>query len=154
MEIAVGILLTAIGLVAAATFLVPDVGQYAALAVGLTCLALFAGTREYGFAVPAGIVTGIGIGLALVGVVPEEWVAPTILMSLAIGFVGSWVLGLVAVPSTSHAWPFIPAGILALAALVVATGQPEAIVYVQLAVAAVFIGAGILVVARYVRMTR
>jgi len=153
-EIAVGILLAVIGLASAIGFLVPGVALYATLMVGLTCLVLFALTREYGFAVPAGIVTGVGVGVALVNVVPEGWVAPTILLLLAAGFVGSWVLGLLAVPSTSHAWPFVPAAIIALVGIVVAIGRPEALAYVQLVVAAAFIAAGIWLVARYIRATR
>ena len=153
-EIAVGILLAAIGLASAISFFVPDVAMYSTLAVGLTCLVLFALTRQYGFAVPAGIVTGIGVGVALVESVPEEWVAPMILLSLAAGFVGSWVLGLLAVPSTAHAWPFVPAALIALIGIVLAIGEPEALTYVQLVVAAAFVVAGIWIVARYVRATR
>ena len=153
-EVAVGILLAVIGVVAGASYLVPEIGVYAALIIGLTCLALFAVTREYGFAVPAGIVTGIGVGVTLVGSVPEEWVAPTMLLSLAAGFVGAWLLGLVAVPSTSHAWPFVPAAIVAAVGVMMATGREDAIIYVQLATAAIFIVAGIWIVARYLRATR
>jgi hypothetical protein len=153
-EVAVGVLLAVIGIVSGASYLVPAIGVYAPLIIGLTCVALFAVTREYGFAVPAGIVTGVGIGVALVGSVPEEWVAPTILLALAAGFVGVWLLGLVAVPSTSHAWPFVPAAIVAVVGLMLAAGREDAIVYVQLVVAALFVVAGVWIVARYLRATR
>jgi len=153
-EIAVGFLLSVIGLVSVASYLAPEIGPYATLIVGLTCLGLFAASRGYGFAVPAGIVTGVGIGIALVGITPDEAVAPLILLSLAAGFVGSWALGLLAVPSTTHAWPFVPAAIIAAVAIILAVGTPEALVYLQLAVAGVFILAGIWMVARYIRATR
>jgi hypothetical protein len=153
-EIAIGILLAVIGLVVAVAYVVPDAAPYMPLVVGLTCVALFALTREYGFGVSAGIVTGVGVGVALTGVVPEEWVGPTILLSLAGGFVGAWLLGLAAVPSAAHAWPLVPAAILAAIGVLLATGREEALLYVQLAVAAVLVGAGIWIVARYLRATR
>ena len=152
-EIAVGVLLAAIGLVTAVTFVAPELGRYGALVIGLVLLVLFALTPESGFAVPAGIVTGVRIATALAESMSEEWVAPAVLPALAAGFVRVWVLGLLAIPSTANAWPFIPAVIVALIGGILATGREEALVYVQLLMAAIFVGAGIWIVARYLRRT-
>lgn len=152
-EIAVGILLAAIGIVTAITFALPDFGPYGPLVIGLVCVALFAVTREYGFAVPAGIVTGVGVATAVAAGLPEDWVAPAFMFAMAAGFAGIWLLGLLAIPSTAHVWPFVPAAILAVIGGLLAAGREDALVYVQLLVAAVFVVAGIWMVARYLRRT-
>jgi hypothetical protein len=152
-EIAVGVMLAAIGLVTAVTFVAPGFGAYAALVIGLVLVVLFALTREYGFAVPAGIVTGAGVATALATVLPEEAMAPAFMFALAAGFVGVWVLGLLAIPSTSHAWPFVPAAVVAVIGVLLATGREDSLVYVQLLTAVIFVVAGIWIVARYLRRT-
>lgn len=115
-EAALGIVLIVIGLAIAATWWVPDAGAYVPLAVGLGLLAMFVMTRNYGFAVPAGIVTGVGAGVAITATTDAP--GGVFLLCLAAGFASVWVLGTFATPPQHSAWPLIPGAIIATVGLV------------------------------------
>ena len=147
-EAAVGVLLIVIGLAAAASWFVPDVGIYAPLVVGLALMAAFAYTRAYGFAVPAGIVTGVGVGVVITTSTTEEWGGGPFLLCLAAGFAAVWLLGTLAQPQERNAWPFIPAGIIGTVGLIAIFGDETNLPIAQLAVAVVLIVIGVSLILR------
>src|SRR5207253_9929299 len=79
-----GLILIVIGLVFLAGQLVTNASHYVVLGVGLTFLVAFFATRNYGFLVPAGIVSGVGVGLVLMLVEPGRIGSGLLLVSLGI----------------------------------------------------------------------
>ena len=82
-----GLVLIAIGVLMLGAYVLPDVGLYVVLALGLVFLAAFVFTRAYGFLVPGGILTGLGIGVALTPYVSHGTVSGALVVgALAVGF--------------------------------------------------------------------
>lgn len=116
-----GLVLVAIGLVIIASYFVPGFGEYALLTVGIVCLVAFAMTREYGLAVAAGIVTGMGVGVILTTMATDPYDGVAFLLAFAGGFASVWVLGFFADPRETNPWPLVPAALFAAVAVTVAT---------------------------------
>ena len=140
-----GITLVAIGLIVAAGFFIEGVSQYTLVAVSLTLLASFALSREYGYAIPAGITGGLGTAVLLIAdqTFAAQYTPAVFFLSLAGGFLAVWILGLGADPRERHPWPLVPAIILGAIGLAFASGQPGAVDWVRVAIAAVIVIAGV-----------
>ena len=106
-----GAILIGLGALLLAGQVIPGAGRYVVLVIGLALLAGFFATRGYGFLVPGGIVTGVGVGILLTEANPSA--GGLFLLSLAAGFASIWVLGAMFRLREHHWWPLIPAGILA-----------------------------------------
>jgi len=113
-----GLVIAGLGLFFLAGQLEPDIGRFVTLFIGLALLAVFVVRREYGFLVPGSILTGIGIGIALEPAVTGHSQSGVMMLSLAGGFLGIWVLGSLYRVPQNHWWPLIPGGILTLIGLV------------------------------------
>lgn len=93
-----------------------DIGGWIVLLIGVGLLGAFVFTRGYGYLVPAGILTGLGVGIvaseaiALTG----EQTGGTVVLGLGLGFLSIWVIGSLLSVAESHWWPIIPGGILAV----------------------------------------
>ena len=96
----------------------PDIGRVVTMFIGLALLAVFVITREYGFLVPGSILTGIGIGIVLDSAASGEVESGVMMLALAGGFLGIWVIGSIYRLPQNHWWPLIPGGILTLIGLV------------------------------------
>jgi hypothetical protein len=107
-----GAILIGIGLAFLAGQLIPHAGDYIVVAIGLTFLAAFLVTREYGFLVPGGIVTGVGTGIVFASNLPGVEGGSLFMLSLGFGFIAIWVIGLVFRVRENHPWPLIPGLIL------------------------------------------
>jgi hypothetical protein len=118
-----GITLLIIGTIIAAGFVFDDLDRYSLLAISVTCLVAFALSREYGFAVPAGVTGGLGT---------------------AVLFITGGTFGPAATPGVL----FLSAAILGSLGVAFAAGQPGAIAFVQIGIAAVIIVAGLGLVLR------
>ena len=149
-----GITLTAIGAIVLTGFVLPEFERFSLLSISAVLLAAFALTREYGFAIPAGITGGIGTMVYLVtnGSIDTSSVTTVVFLSMAAGFAAIWLLGLAALPRTTHPWPLIPATILGLVGLAFAAQQPMALNWIQAGVALFLVVAGTAMVLR--RQTR
>lgn len=110
-----GLILIGLGAIFLLDRLVPDIGAYLPLLVGLGFLAAFLATRAYGFLIPAGIVSGVGAGIVLQRSYPEGGV---FLLALGTGFVAIWLIGALFRLREPHWWPLIPGGILITIGLV------------------------------------
>jgi hypothetical protein len=145
-----GATLATIGAIVLLGFAVPDVERYTVLAVSAVLLVAFAVTREYGFAIPAGITGGIGTMVLLVtsGTIDPTLTPAVVLLSIAGGFASIWLLGLAALPRTTHPWPLIPALILGLLGAAFAAREPGAITWIQAGVALALVVAGTAMVLR------
>jgi hypothetical protein len=119
-----GLVLIAIGVIIVLSRLVPGTGEYVLLAVGITCLIAFMLTREYGWAVAAGIICGLGVGVVLSTLFDDPSDGMVFMLSLAGGFAAVWILGFAADPPESNPWPLVPAVILAAVAISIITDTP------------------------------
>ena len=145
-----GVTLLAIGSIVLAGFLVPDLERYTLLAISAVLLGAFALTREYGFAIPAGITGGLGTMVYLVtgGSIDPALTAGVVFLSMAGGFASIWLLGLAALPRTTHPWPLVPALVLGLLGTAFAARQPGAIEWIQAGVALALVAGGAALVLR------
>ncbi len=127
-----GVVIIGIGLFFLLAQYVPDIGRWIPLLVGLAFLVAFLPKREYGYLIPGCIVSGVGVGIVLEGMVGEPWSGAVVLLSIAGGFIAIWVVSVLlraadkgwprgASEDAAKAlwWPLIPGGILALVGLVV-----------------------------------
>jgi hypothetical protein len=139
-----GATLLVIGTIVAAGFVTDAVDQYTLLAISASLLVAFGLSREYGFAVPAGITGGLGSAVLFIsaGTFGPAATAGVLFLSIAGGFASVWLLGLLAAPQERHPWPLVPAAILGSVGLAFASGQPGALSWIQVGVAALIIVAG------------
>lgn len=118
-----GLVLIGVGVLLMAGRWLPDIGEFVVLVIGLGLLALFAVTRAYGVLVPAGIVTGVGLGMVLEARLEGAAGSGLFLLSLGGGFLAIWLLGLLLRLPQNHWWPLVPGGIIALVGAIELLGQ-------------------------------
>ncbi len=129
-----GVVIIGIGVFFLLAQVIPDIGRWIPLLIGLTFLAAFIPKREYGFLIPGCIVSGVGVGVILAGVVEDPWSGAAVLLSIAGGFIAIWVVSVLlrrvdrdwprgSSRDAAQAlwWPLIPGGILTLVGLIVLT---------------------------------
>jgi hypothetical protein len=110
-----GLILIGLGAIFLLDRLVPDIGGYVPLIVGLGLFVAFLATRAYGFLIPAGIVSGVGAGILLQQTYDQGGI---FLLALGAGFASIWLIGSLFRLRENHWWPLIPGGILATIGLV------------------------------------
>jgi hypothetical protein len=113
-----GLVIAGIGLFFLAGQVEPNIDRFVPMFIGLALLAVFVVTREYGFLVPGSLITGVGIGIVLDSAATGEAESGVMMLGLAGGFLGIWVIGSIYRLSQNHWWPLIPGGILTLIGLV------------------------------------
>jgi hypothetical protein len=111
------IVVGAVGLASQYLDLSEQTGGWIVLLIGLGLLGAFVYTqRQYGYLIPGGIMTGLGIGIVASEALtfPSDEVASgAIVLGLGFGFLSIWVVGMLLRVERSHWWPLIPGGILA-----------------------------------------
>ncbi len=103
-----------------------EMWQVVLLVLGVGFLVAYFVTRNYGFLVPGGILTGIGVGILLETVVSspsEDFEAALFLVPFGLGFILIWILDTI-YTRASNWWPLIPGGIMIAVGLAVGTGGP------------------------------
>ena len=127
-----GLVIVGIGLFLLLAQVVPDIGRWIPLLLGLVFLAVFIARREYGWLIAGCIVTGVGVGVVLASTLDDPWSGASVLFSIAGGFIAIWIISALLHlaekdqpygpgPEGAKAmwWPLIPGGILTLIGLVV-----------------------------------
>ena len=130
--IVAGVVIIGIGVFFLLGQVVPNIGRWIPLLIGLLFLAAFIARREYGFLIPGCIISGVGVGVLLSESVDEQWSGAVVLLSVAGGFIAIWLVSVLlragdrewprgASRDAARAlwWPLIPGGILALVAVIV-----------------------------------
>lgn len=144
-----GIILVIVGVGLLLGQLVPDVGRYAALIVGLGLLVIFILTRNPGTLIGGCIVTGIGVGIVLDDLMPAADGQSWIPLCLGLGFLGIWVFGsLLRVPEARF-WPLIPGGVLTFVGVAVLGGLSSQVAQYVWPVVLILIG--LIAIARSIR---
>jgi hypothetical protein len=110
-----GVILIAIGVTLFAVQLLHLDADVIVLVIGIVFAAAFAASRRYGFLIPAGILTGLGLGVVLedVGVTGEP-----VALGLGLGFLSIYAADLVTSGAREPGrwWPLIPGAILTIIA--------------------------------------
>ena len=119
-----GVILIAVGLTLFTVQLLNLDGDVIVLVIGLVFAIAFAATRRYGLLIPAGIMTGLGIGILLenAGVMGEP-----VVLGLGLGFFAIYAGDLLTTGARAPGrwWPLIPGGILTIIAAAESTFGPE-----------------------------
>ena len=149
-RITTGLVLLAIGTVVALGFLVDGLDRFTLLGVSAVTLVAFAVTREYGFAVAAGITGGLGTAVAIIsgGAIEPIATGGTFFLSFATGWVAVYLLGLGARPRETNPWPLVPAAIMGSIGTVLALGRPDLLWWVQATIATLLIAGGVAIAIR------
>jgi hypothetical protein len=139
-----GITLFGIGLVVLAGLFVGDLDRYTLILVSAICLGAFAFTREYGYAVPAGITGGIGSMVLVTSSIANDPLASgsAFFWCIAGGFAAVWLLGLLARPRETHPWPLVPATVLGFMGLAISSHNPSMVDWLVGTIAVVLIAGG------------
>ena len=90
--------------------------------IGAGFLVAYAATRQYGFLIPGGIMTGLGIGIVIETAAIGSQGEP-VLLGLGLGFLAIYAVDAVVRRSAALWWPIIPGGILATLGVLVGTGR-------------------------------
>jgi hypothetical protein len=123
-----------------------DVGGEAVVAViGGAFLVAYAFTRQYGFLVPGGIMTGLGLGIVWQSqAMPEE--GGVVVLGLGLGFLSIYVIDLlVHRASAALWWPLIPGGILTTIGVLIEADRVEILAELEWAWPLILIVIGIVV---------
>ena len=72
-------------------------------------------------------------------------------LCVAGGFVGVWILGLLALPRETHPWPLVPATVLGIMGLAVLTKTPGAIDWLKIGIGLALATGGVVLVLRHRR---
>ena len=148
-----GITLVAIGLIVLAGFAIDNLDRYTLIGVSAVCLLAFVATREYGYAVPAGITGGVGSMVLVTSSIANDPAASgsAFFLCMAGGFLAVWLLGLVAKPRETHPWPLVPATVLGIMGLAILTQTPAAIDWLKIGIGLALATGGVVLVLRHRR---
>jgi hypothetical protein len=120
-NVAPGVILIAIGTILFFVQATAIGGEVIVAVIGAGFLVAYAFTHQYGFLVPGGILTGLGLGI--VWVTQEPGAGGAVLIGLGLGFGLVFVLDAVMKHTPAPWWPLIPGGILTTIGLVIETGN-------------------------------
>jgi hypothetical protein len=126
----------------------PDVGGWIVMIIGVALLGAFAYTRQYGYLIPGGIMTGLGAGIVASEVVTmtDEAIGGVVVLGLGLGFLSIWAIGMIVHVAENHWWPLVPGGILTAVGVALVIGGQAVEILDYWGVAAIAVG--LLVLAR------
>lgn len=109
-------ILILVGLAALAANLGADTYVYESipLVIGVAFFVAYAVTRKYGFLVPAGILSGLGIGILAPSLlnVTDQQAAPYVLAGIGLGFISIFAIDVLVTRTAVRWWPLLPGGVL------------------------------------------
>jgi len=84
------------------------------LAIGVAFLVAYGLTRQYGFLVPGGILSGVGAGLLASSLINASDGGPYVVIGGGIGFLLIFCVDMLVTRNTMRWWPVIPGGLMVL----------------------------------------
>lgn len=118
-NLAPGLILIGLGVFLGIVQLTGVGGEAVVAVIGGAFLIAYAATRQYGFLVPGGIMTGLGLGI--IWETQVEAGGGAVLIGLGLGFVSIYLIDALVRQSAALWWPIIPGGILAGIGILVET---------------------------------
>ena len=137
------IVVGAIGLISRWVQPTTDLGGWVVAAIGLGFLGAFAYTRNYGYLVPGGIMTGLGLGIVVsqtVAWTTGEGEGGAVVLGLGLGFGLVWLIGTLVGTDKPNFWALIPGGILATIGTLLLAGSAAVQLFDWWAVGLIVIG--------------
>jgi hypothetical protein len=102
-------------------------GAFVPLAIGILFLVAYAATRNYGYLVPGGILTGAGSGVLAASLVSTTDTGAYAAIGGGIGFLLIYTLDLLVSGHSARWWPVIPGVLMVVAGTGLASGNQELI---------------------------
>jgi hypothetical protein len=127
-------------------------GNFASLAIGGAFLVAYAVSRRYGYLVPGGILTGVGVGLVAASLlrVADADTGAYAAIGGGVGFLLIYALDLLVSGSADRWWPVIPGSLMVVAGAGMLTGNQELMRQLGLWSPVLLIGLGVaILVARF-----
>jgi hypothetical protein len=121
-----GAVLIAIGTALLIGQVVGDAGRFVLLGIGVVLLVLFFLSRNPGPLIGGGIVTGLGVGVLASMERDGTAAGAAVILGLAGGFIGVWIIGSLFRVEETRFWPLVPGVILAIVGLVLLAGSEAA----------------------------
>ena len=121
------------------------------LALGVAFAIAYATTRQYGFLVPAGILSGVGAGLVLSSLLGTNDAGTLVLIGGGLGFLAIFAVDML-VPNVSvRWWPLIPGGLMLVVGASTANASEEVIRQLQIWSPLFLVGIGVVLLLTQVR---
>lgn len=141
-ELVAGIVLVIIGTAYLAAYIVPELGRFVVLAIGIGILVLYAATRAPAALIAGCIVTGVGAGIVLASYIEGQAGGGWFLVSLGGGFLLAWFIGRFLAVEETRVWPLIPGMILVLVGAALLPGAGWAVALIAIGLGFVVAGLG------------
>jgi len=139
-EMIAGIVLVIIGAAFLVSYLVPDLGRFVVLAIGIGILILFAATRAPAALIGGSIVTGVGAGIVLSSHITGTTGGALFLISLGGGFLLVWLVGWSLAIPEARFWPLVPGSVLVLIGAAMLPGAGWAVALIVIGLGLVVVG--------------
>lgn len=121
------------------------------LGMGLAFLVAYALTRQYGFLVPAGILSGLGAGVLTSSLFNGGDGGPYVVISLGLGFLVIYALDVLVTGKALRWWPLIPGGLMLLIGSGIASENAGAARQLQVWAPVLLIALGVLILVTRLR---
>jgi hypothetical protein len=121
-NLAPGLVLIGLGVMFAIVQLTGVGGEAVVAVIGGALLIAYAFTRHYGYLVPGGILTGLGLGIIWQAAVLSD-AGGAVLVGLGAGFLTIYLVDLFVRGNRALWWPIIPGGITLTIGLLLETGS-------------------------------
>lgn len=121
------------------------------LALGVAFFIAYAATRQYGFLVPAGILTGVGAGLLAATVANVADTGPYAAIGGGLGFILIYALDVAISRTATRWWPVVPGALMVVAGSTTAVNDQLVIRQLQIAAPVVLIALGVFILVSLAR---
>ena len=149
-NLAPGAILIALGALFFVVQLTDGGGEAVVAVIGGAFLVAYAFTRQYGFLVPGGIMTGLGVGIVLQNEATPE-AGGVVVIGLGVGFLLLYAIDLLVRQGAALWWPIIPGGILTAIGVLIEADQVQILNQLEWAWPLVLIAIGVIVLFLQVR---
>jgi hypothetical protein len=150
--LAPGLILIALGALFFIVQLTGLGGEAVVAVIGGAFLVAYAFTRQYGFLVPGGIMTGLGLGILWQSHATPD-AGGVVIIGLGVGFLSVYVIDLLVRGASALWWPIIPGGILTTIGVLAEVDRVEILAELEWAWPVILIAIGVIVLLTQMRRT-
>lgn len=124
------------------------------LAIGMAFAVAFILTRQYGFLVPAGILTGVGTGLLASSLLNANGNGAYLVLAIGLGFLAIYAVDVLVNSTAIRWWPLIPGGLMLVVGTGIASESQGPVRQLQVWAPSVLIALGLLILVTRARASR